>query len=125
MPPRRILIVDDNDGIRLGVRLYLEACGFEVLAAADCATAVRLLKAASADLAILDYSLGDGTALDLLEVANAVRPRPEIVVLTAYPSATLAEEAQKRGAARFLIKPIELDELRAVLEELLAQRDER
>ena len=43
MPGRRILIVDDEPGIRLGVRTYLEACGFDVLDASDCASAMQML----------------------------------------------------------------------------------
>jgi DNA-binding NtrC family response regulator len=123
MPPPRILIVDDNDGIRLGVRLYLQGCGFEVLEASDCATAVRALRGDALDLAILDYSLPDGTALELIHEARAAQPQAKVVVLTAYPSVKLAEEVQERGAARFLIKPIELSDLRKVLDELLGDRE--
>ncbi len=116
----RVLIVDDNDGIRLGVRLYLQACGFEVVEAADCATAVRIFEESPLDLAVLDYSLPDGNALELLDRAAALQPAMKVVVLTAYPSAKLAQDAFSRGAARFLIKPIELGDLRKLIDELLA-----
>ncbi len=98
MAPTRVLVLDDNQGIRLGVRLYLEACGFEVLDAADCASALQLLSE-RAKIAI-------------------VQPDMKAVVLTAYPSESLAETAQRCGALRFLTKPIELGELRLLLDEL-------
>jgi DNA-binding response OmpR family regulator len=84
---------------------------------------MEVLRGPALDLAILDYSLPDGTALELLQAAGAAQPQAKIVVLTAYPSPTLEAEARRRGAARFLIKPIELGELRALLEGLLARPD--
>ena len=116
----RVLIVDDNDGIRLGVRLYLQRCGYEVVEASDCAAAARLLGESTLDIAVMDYSLRDGNALDLLDRAAALQPNMKIVVLTAYPSAKVAQDVFSRGAARFLIKPIELGELRTLIDELLS-----
>ncbi|HYT77227.1 MAG TPA: response regulator [Vicinamibacterales bacterium] len=118
MAPTRVLVLDDNQGIRLGVRLYLEACGFEVLDAADCASALQLLSERAFDVGVLDYSLPDGTALAVLEKIAIVQPDMKAVVLTAYPSESLAETAQRCGALRFLTKPIELGELRLLLDEL-------
>jgi DNA-binding NtrC family response regulator len=116
----RVLIVDDNDGIRLGVRLYLQGCGYEVVEASDCAAAARLFEERALDIAVLDYSLRDGNALDLLDRAAVLQPDMKVVVLTAYPSAKLAQDAFSRGAARFLIKPIELGELRMLIDALLS-----
>jgi DNA-binding NtrC family response regulator len=120
MAATRVLVLDDNQGIRRGVTLYLEACGFEVLDAADCASALHLLSEISFDVAVLDYSLPDGTALAVLERIGAAHPRMKAVVLTAYPSQTLAETTQQYGAARFLTKPIDLSDLRLLLDELVA-----
>ena len=118
MAGTRVLIVDDNQGIRLGVRLYLEACGFDVIDAADCASALRLVNERAFDIGVLDYSLPDGNALSVLREIGAVQPSMKAIVLTAYPSETLAETTLQSGAARFLTKPIELDKLRALLDEL-------
>jgi len=116
---RRILIVDDEPGIRLGVRTYLEACGFEVLDASDCASAMQMLYVRTFDAAVLDYALPDGTALMVLSEIAKVQPSMKAIVLTAYPSDTLARTALESGATKFLTKPIELAALRAVLDELI------
>jgi len=118
MAGTRVLLVDDNQGIRLGVHLYLEACGFVVTDAADCELALRLVNEQPFDVAVLDYSLPDGNALAVLAEIGAVQPAMKAIVLTAYPSATLKEAALQSGAERFLTKPIELAALRSLLDEL-------
>ena len=118
MAGTRVLLVDDNQGIRLGVHLYLEACGFDVQDAADCAAALRLVNERTFDVAVLDYSLPDGNALGVLAEIAAVQPAMKAIVLTAYPSDTLKQATLQSGAERFLTKPIELAALRALLDEL-------
>jgi len=118
MAATRVLIVDDNQGIRLGVRLYLEACGFEVRDAADCASSLRLLDEVAFDVGVLDYSLPDGTALTMLQEIHLRQPALRVIVLTAYPSAALAQAVLDAGAARFLTKPIEMATLRDLLDHL-------
>lgn len=122
MARRRIMLVEDNEGIRVGIRMYFEACGFDVAAAADCAAALRLLDAGPVDLMILDYSLPDGTAPGIIAKARAAHPRAPVIVLTAYPSASLAEEVRGRGASLSLVKPVELAYLRNIVDYLLNKR---
>jgi len=114
----RVLIVDDEPGIRLGVCTYLDACGFDVRDASDCASAVQLLHSHTFDIGVLDYALPDGTALAMLAEIARVQPAMKAIVLTAYPSDTLARDALESGAMRFLTKPIELATLRTLLHEL-------
>jgi DNA-binding NtrC family response regulator len=123
MPAPRVLIVDDEPGIRLGVRMYLEACGFDVLDASDCATAMQLLYQRTFDVGVLDYALPDGTALMVLAEIAKVQPSMKAIVLTAYPSDTLARTALESGATKFLTKPVELTALRSLLLELTGTPD--
>ena len=119
----RVLLVDDEPGIRLGVRVYLEASGFDVLDATDCASAMQLLYVRTFDVGVLDYALPDGTALMVLAEIAKVQPAMKAIVLTAYPSDTLARTAIESGATRFLTKPIELAALRALLLEVTGAPD--
>ena len=111
--------MDDEPGIRLGVCTYLEAYGFDVRDASDCASAVDLLHAHTFDSGVLDYALPDGTALAMLAEIAKVQPGMKAIVLTAYPSDTLARAALESGAMRFLTKPIELATLRSLLLDLI------
>jgi len=114
----RVLIVDDEPGIRLGVCTYLEACGFDVVDAADCAAALQLLRGRRFDVGVLDYALPDGNALTVLSEIAKIQPAMKAIVLTAYPSDTIKRNALASGASMFLTKPIELVALRALLHEL-------
>jgi DNA-binding NtrC family response regulator len=118
-----VLIVDDEPGVRFGLRDALEAKGYQVDEAATCQAAEALFRSRRPDVAILDYSLPDGTALDLLPRLRALDVSVPLVVLTAHGSIDLAVRAVKEGAEQFLTKPVELPALLVILNRLLeAQR---
>jgi len=117
--PSRILIVDDEQAIRLAVRDFLEMSGFEVDEAASCAEAEVRLRSAPPDAAILDFRLPDGTALDLLPKIKLADPSSCVIVLTAHASIDLAVRAIQNGAEQFLTKPVELPALLVILQRAL------
>jgi DNA-binding NtrC family response regulator len=115
----RILLVDDEDAIRFGVREFLRSRGYEVEEAESCARAVELFRGSPPDAALLDHRLPDGTALDLLPRLRSIDPSVPLAVLTGHGSIDLAVEAVKQGADQFLTKPIELPALLVILERML------
>jgi DNA-binding NtrC family response regulator len=122
----RILLVDDEASVRFGIRDFLETHGFEVLEADTVAEAERLFRARRPEVAVVDYALPDGNALELLPRLRAHDPRAALVVLTAHGSIELAVRAIKEGAEQFLTKPVELAALLVVLErQVERQRAER
>lgn len=122
MSKTRILLVDDEDSIRFGMRAFLEARGFGVVEADSCQQAREVFRTAAPDIAIIDYRLHDGTALDLLRDFREVDPDVPLVVLTAHGSIELAVQAVKEGAEQFLTKPIELPTLLVIVQRLLGNR---
>ena len=118
---RRVLLVDDSEPVRMGIRLFLEQCGFSVVEAVSCATAREQLAGEPLDAAVLDYRLPDGTALDLLPH----RGETPVIVLTAHGTIDLAVRAIKEGADQFLTKPLELPALQVVLERAIEGRRAR
>jgi DNA-binding NtrC family response regulator len=115
----RILIVDDEPGIRFGIHDFLESSGYRVDEADGLASALDAVRTRRPDAAVVDYLLGDGTALDLLPKVRELDPDMPLVVLTAHGSIDLAVRAIKQGADQFLTKPVELPALLVVLERLL------
>jgi DNA-binding NtrC family response regulator len=115
----RVLIVDDESVIRMAVRKYLAAAGFEVTDAENRVTAMSKIRAHRPDAVILDYKLPDGTALDLLPQIRAIDDSVAVIVLTGHATIDLAVTAMKEGADHFLTKPIELPALMVVLERAL------
>jgi len=122
----KILIVDDEPGIRFGVRDFLESEGLEVDEADSVAAAERAVREGHPDAVILDHMLPDGTALELLPRIRELEPTLPVVVLTGHATIDLAVRAVKEGADQFLAKPVELPALLVMLRRLLeSQREKR
>jgi DNA-binding NtrC family response regulator len=119
----RVLLVDDEAGPRFGVRRFLKSHGFDVEEADDCASAKVKFRAFRPDVAILDFRLPDGTALDLIpELRAGACP---LIVLTAFASIDNAVEAVKLGAEQFFTKPVELETLLVVINRILDNQRNR
>jgi DNA-binding NtrC family response regulator len=121
----KILIVDDEPGIRFGVRDFLESEGLEADEADSVAAAEKAVREGHPDAVILDHMLPDGTALDLLPRLRELDPSLPVVVLTGHASIDLAVRAVKEGADHFLAKPVELPALLVLLQRLLETQRER
>jgi DNA-binding NtrC family response regulator len=123
VPRDRVLVVDDEEGVRFAVRDFLSARGYDVDEADSLAGAVQTAGDECPDVAILDYQLPDGDALELLGRLRRGLPELPVVILTAHGSIDLAVRAMKEGADHFLTKPVELKALLVVVERLVeAQR---
>lgn len=125
MSKNKILIIDDEPGIRFGIRKFLGSKGYNVLEAFNCEKAKEIFRNSQPDAAIIDYSLPDGTALDLLPIFKEISPDVPLLILTAHGSIELAVKAIKQGAEQFLTKPIELPTLLVILERLLENHRNR
>lgn len=122
MARNRILIVDDEPGLRFGIKDFLELQGYEIDEAANCSEARQLFRTSRPDVVIADYLLPDGTALDLLRRLKEVDSDIPLLVLTAHGSIDLAVRAIKLGAEQFLTKPLELPALLVILQRVLENR---
>jgi DNA-binding response OmpR family regulator len=119
---RRLLVVDDEEHILLGMRRFFEASGFEVDCASERSEADALARHRSYDAVIVDLGLTPGHGPDGLELIPSLRehcPAARILVLTAVGVADTRDEALKLGADRFLQKPQPLDRILGVFRELL------
>src|SRR5258705_3226914 len=119
MSRNRILVVDDEPGVRFGIRDFLELQGYEIEEAESCEAAQHIFRTSRPDIVIADYMLPDGTALDLLPRLKEIDPEIPLLVLTAHGSIDLAVKAIKEGAEQFLTKPIEMSALHVILQRLL------
>lgn len=122
MRRNRILIIDDEPGLRFGIRDFLEQQGYAVEEAESCQDARRAFRTARPDVVIADYVLPDGTALDLIPRLKEIDRDIPLLVLTAHGSIDLAVRAIKEGAEQFLTKPIELPALQVILERLISHQ---
>lgn len=118
----RVLIVDDESTVRFAIRKFLARRGFDVEEADSCQKAEELFLTSSPDIVILDYSLLDGSGLDLMSKLKSIDPQVPFIILTAHGSIDLAVKAIKDGAEQFLTKPVPLETLLVVLNRLQERR---
>ena len=109
--PFRILVVDDEPTQLELVRGFLRKQGFEVAEAASGRAAVARFKQEPFDLVLTDQRMPDLSGLDVLEAVRAASPDTAVVIMTAYGTIETAVSAVKAGAADYLAKPLNLDEL--------------
>ena len=122
MSRNKVLVVDDESGVRFGIRDFLEQHGYEIEEAESCQDAQQLFRNSRPDIVIADYMLPDGTALDLLPRLREIDANTPLLVLTAHGSIDLAVRAIKEGAEQFLTKPLELPTLLVILQRLLQKQ---
>ena len=120
----RVLLVDDEESPRFGLRRFLKSHGFDVEEAPDCATARTQFRSFQPDIVILDFRLPDGTALDLIPEFRT-QDHAAVIVLTAFASIDTAVEAVKLGAEQFFTKPVQLDTLLVVINRIIDNQRNR
>ncbi len=114
-----ILIVDDEKLIRWTLLQELSKNGFRILEAINIKTAFGIINENEPDLIILDQMLPDGTGIDLLEKMKGGESMLPVIMLTAVDRSNIAVQAMKLGAFDYVTKPVNIEELKIVIEKAL------
>src|SRR4051794_19839234 len=122
MTRRKILLVDDDPSVRSVLSAFFNDREFLVEEAGSFDAAYESFRAVRPDVAIIDFHLPDGTALELLPKLKDLEPSVPIVVLTGFGSMELGVALIKSGAEQCLAKPIEPPALLLVIEKVLENR---
>jgi two-component system, sensor histidine kinase and response regulator len=118
----RILIVDDETGMREGCRRALAPSGYTVDTAASTSSAMDLIQDDGYDLYLLDVMLPDGSGLDLIEPILDRDPNAICIIITGFGSIEMAVEAVRSGAYNFLPKPFTSEQLLVAVAQGLERR---
>jgi len=116
MKSKRILLVEDELAMRIGMQQTLRAEGYEVEALEDAEAALQQLRSVSFDLLITDVRLPGISGFELLDRAHELYPNMGIILITAYAEVELAVKAMRGGAYDFLCKPFSNDGLLIAVE---------
>jgi two-component system response regulator PilR (NtrC family) len=116
---KRVLVIDDEPDIRELLEITLGRMGLATDAAEDLATARRRLADADYDLVLTDLHLPDGNGIELVTEIGERHPGLPVAVITAFGSMDVAINALKAGAFDFLQKPVDLEQLRSLVESAL------
>ena len=112
----KVLVVEDEALIRWSITETLEQEGHTVLEAGSAASAVKTLQGNEPiDVVLLDFRLPDSSNLDLLKSVRRLRPRSAIVMMTAFGTPEMAEDALALGAYRVVGKPFDMDCLESLV----------
>lgn len=118
----RILVIDDELGIREGCRRILSPLGYAVQVAENGTEGLRIVQEWNPDLVLLDVMMPDITGIDLLEPIHTHDPDIVCIIITGYATVELAVQAVKRGAYDFISKPFSGDTLILAVHQGLERR---
>jgi len=110
-PKGTVLVVDDEPAIRALASRYLQDMGFQCIAAAGAQEALRVLSGSEIDLVLTDIKMPGMSGMDLLARVVSEHPDTCVVMATAVADFRTAVEAMKTGAADYVVKPIDLEDL--------------
>ena len=113
--PRSVLVVDDEENFLVLLQWFLSQRGYEVVTASSADAALEQLSGRRFDIALIDVRLGTSDGLALLEEMTKSLPRPNVFMMTAYPTVSSIKQAFDKGASRYLTKPVDLQELAKAL----------
>jgi DNA-binding NtrC family response regulator len=112
----RVLVVDDEADIRIGIRKLVGRLGIEARTAEDGRAALELLDEEPADLVLTDLSMPRLGGVELLAAIKKRRPETVVMILTGFGTVQSAVQCLQGGAAHFITKPFDNDELLRVTE---------
>jgi PAS domain S-box-containing protein len=110
-PKPKVLVVDDEKGLRVGTKRLLESEGYEVDAAQNGTEGITFGTSLDYDLAIIDLKMPDVDGLQVLKQIRDVHPNTVCFIATAYPGFDTATESAKLGAFNYIPKPFTPEEL--------------
>lgn len=122
MPPKRMLIADDEEDLRKTLRDFFESEGFEVFEAADGAMAIEIASVERFDVVLTDLKMPDPDGLKVLKEIRHVCPETAVLILTGYPSPGSVTDALELGCDGYASKPIDLKHLMHMIHKALIKR---
>lgn len=116
---KKLLIVDDSEFMRRSLKLIFENESFEVIEAEDGYEAVKLYKECSPAVVTMDINMPGKTGIEAIKEIKAVDPAAKIIVVTAMGTEEMIRESIQNGAANFIIKPFEEEQIKEVVKKLV------
>ena len=114
-----ILIIDDDDQLRISFQRLLREEGYSVEAAPSGEVGLNLIKSKPPDLVILDMRLPGMNGLETFKRISAADPKLPVIIMTAFGTTETAIEATKMGAFDYILKPFDIPEMLGVIKQAL------
>ena len=121
----RVLVVDDDPSLRNTTRLILRHKGFDITTARDGVEALEQIRATTFDVILMDIRMPGMSGVDVLEEIRASGSSTAVVFMTAYVMDDVVSHALEAGAIDVLLKPVNVDQLLSLLDDLCRTAHER
>lgn len=108
----KILIVDDQYGIRILLNEVFQKAGYQTFQAANGFQALEIVDKHSPDLVLLDMKIPGMDGIEILKRMRVVEPDIRVIIMTAYGELDMIQEAKDLGALTHFAKPFDIDEIR-------------
>jgi signal transduction histidine kinase len=118
----KVLVVDDEESVVVTIEAILQLDGYSVATTTSGAEARKMVREVEYDLVLTDLRLEDGDGLEVLKAVRESYPETVTIMLTGYASLESAIQALRAGAYDYLVKPSEVEELRATVARGLERR---
>ncbi|BCG46940.1 sigma-54 dependent DNA-binding response regulator [Citrifermentans bremense] len=115
----KILVIEDDDSSREALLILLKSIGFTVKGCSSGQDGLAVLSGEPFDIVITDLFLPDLNGIDILSRVKESSPRTEVILVTGYGSAETAVQAMKKGAYDYITKPLNIEELRIIIDKAL------
>jgi two-component system response regulator HydG len=115
-PPIQVLVVDNDPGHAEAMADSLRSVGFACTVATGGREAISLLESSTFEIVVSDLKMPDAGGLEVLAKCKELQPDAELILVTGHGTIESAVEAMQRGAFNYLLKPLDLKQLRAVVE---------
>jgi two-component system response regulator HydG len=114
--PIKVLVIDDEAAHADAVADSLARVGYDCTIATTAHDGIAMLERDAFEVVVTDLRMKDGTGLDVLAKAKELLPDAEVIVVTGHGTVQSAVDAMKQGAFNYLLKPLDLKQLRAVVD---------
>ncbi len=108
----KILVVDDQFGIRILLNEVLQKEGYDTYQAANGLQALEVLKDHVPDLVLLDMKIPGMDGIEILKRMKVLQPDIKVIIMTAYGELDMIQEAMDLGAITHFAKPFDIDDIR-------------
>lgn len=125
VPSSRLLVVDDDENVRITTAAILEQEGYAVETASDGREALERVARADFDLVLTDLRMEDMDGITLLHELQTRHPNIVTIVLTGYASIESSIDALRQGVYDYLVKPCVVDDLKRTVRRALEHREQR
>jgi two-component system response regulator (stage 0 sporulation protein F) len=118
----KILIVDDQFGIRILLNEVFQKEGYQTFQAANGVQALEIVTKHHPDLVLLDMKIPGMDGIEILKRMKVIDPEIRVIIMTAYGELDMIQEAKDLGALTHFAKPFDIDDIRAAVRKHIPQK---